>query len=189
MKGHFIIPIVFLAFILACEKSTPEVSNDVKWNSNKEEDSSDTELISEGKGKARSGSLRFKADLISAVDFIKLRGEVPAQEDLAQLAKEHVVILEVEDAKATTGIYSSKRLLLSKEDLSSYMMAGITNDLIVIQGDETYLAHSTLFDKDIGTTAGGNTLRVFLFFNDLDDSKPFDIQFNDRLFGTGSIKL
>lgn len=137
---------------------------------------------------ARSG-ISYNADLVTAFEFIERRGEKPDPGDKEQLRKEHVMILEIEDHTTKESTLHSERLRMSDEALASYMMSGIVEDVMVIQGEDSLFAHSAHFDKDIGGTSGARKLRAFLFFNNIDGKKKIETHYFDRLFGAGHIKL
>lgn len=181
---------MFSVLFASCEKQAEQLEAPIARSIGKVKNSREIPPVVEvTEGEAASGSVQFTADLISAIDFIKQRGETPLQEDIPALEKEHVLILEMEDLQARSGIYASKRIQFSEENVARYMLSGLIQDAVVIQENEKHYANAVQFDKDMGTTAGSRKLRAFLFFNDLDKNKPFDIQYFDRIFGTGQINL
>lgn len=145
--------------------------------------------IKKGDHEILVNGIYYKTDLISALEFIERKGEKADEKDVAQLKKESVLILDIELNEATTSIFDSEHLTMSRDEAMSYMMHGIIGDIHVEQNKEEHLAHTVLVDKDSGQWSGKGGLRFFLFFNDLDPDKKMQTTYYDRLFGGGAITL
>lgn len=131
-------------------------------------------------------NVQYKVDLMSALRFIEIKGERVAEEDIKDLEKESVLILEIAVNEGVKDVFESDKLGYDKEEAVKYLMGEIGNDLTLFQGEEEFQTQAIQYD---GNLTGANKIRVFFFFTELDSSKETTIKYYDRLFGAGLINL
>src|SRR3989338_3245114 len=128
--------------------------------------------------------IRYSIDVLSALEFLNRRGEEPDPNDVADLRRESVLILEMESTEELQEIFFSSRMQMDKEDAIKYLIGEISNDLVLKQGENEYSATGLQYDGMLK-----NKLRLFLFYKDIDVHAAIHVSFYDRLFGAGLIQL
>jgi len=188
MKTNYLfIGIIACCFSFGCETDTSFVGAKATIGGQSEKvigSSSTNKQKFETNVKSING-VSFKADLMSADEFLKRRGEVVSENEAVKLSKESVLLFEV-TLESGAAILDAQSLQISQNELPSYMMAQLKNDLIIVQNNKSYSATDVLFD---GNSVSRNKIRAFLFFNQLSIDKKIQTKYNDRLFGSGTIIL
>lgn len=131
--------------------------------------------------------IHFQVNCYSAADFLMKSGRTITASDADALKKETVIQLTIADTAVHKSVKNHPRLLLSDEEMSSYLQQGIMNDFTVLQGEEVLFPIGTQLES-AGSTLQ-NKINLFLFFNNIDRTKELKIQYNDQLFGAGLIRL
>lgn len=131
--------------------------------------------------------IRFQVNCYSATDFLMKSGRTITASDVEALKKETVIQLTIADTAAHKSVKNHPRLLLSDEEMSSYLQQGIVDDFTVLQGDDVLFPVGSQLES-AGSTVQ-NKINLFLFFNNIDRTKELKIQYNDQLFGAGLIRL
>jgi hypothetical protein len=128
----------------------------------------------------------YQCTMISALDYLKRKGEKPDKIDLVQLEKETVFIYEISIQNQTKKIMDSPRIEMNDDDLMKYLAGTVSNDFEVEQDGKTYISNGALYE---GTVGNGNTLRIYFFLKGLDLNRKMMIRYYDRIFGSGFIKI
>ena len=128
--------------------------------------------------------IQYAIHVMSALDFVKRKGETPEVEDIDVLKKETVLFLEFESEG--TNILESEQIQLSEEEVFQYVTSKISGDIEIEQEGELISPDGVLLDR---STRGTNKLRTILFFSTLNHEKEFLFKYKDQLFGAGEIKL
>lgn len=131
--------------------------------------------------------IHFQVNCYSAADFLMKSGRKITASDTEELKKETVVQLTIADTAAHKSIKEHPRLLLSEEEISSYLQQGILTDFTILQGKEVLFPVGSQLESTGSTLQ--NKINLFLFFNNIDRTKELKIQYNDQLFGAGLIRL
>ena len=133
------------------------------------------------------GDLQFEVSCYSAVDFLMKTGRQINASDIEELKKESVVLLTIADTSHHKKIKNHPRLSFTDEELSNYLNNEILSDFSVIQGGNTFFPFG-IQQEDIGSPFQ-NKINLLFFFDNIDFSKEFKIQYNDQLFNTGLIRI
>lgn len=121
---------------------------------------------------------------LPALDYLSRKGEKVSNEDRADLMEESVFMLEFELQDSHKEIEKSSLLKLSKDDLGQYMIGQVSNDFKINQENRTFTPNASHYEGIVG-----GKIRVTFFFRDVDLSKKVEIQYVDRVFGNGLIKM
>ena len=130
--------------------------------------------------------IRYRFNVLTALDYLKQKGEQPSEQDISALKKEFVAILEIETLEAIKDVFSSEKLKMNKEDVIKYLMGEISADIELLQDDKEFAPTGVQYD---GMLTGANKFRLFLFFKDLNVERTVVLKYYDRLFGAGLINL
>lgn len=187
-----LIPLMLFFVLISCEKdsglnASENAGTDQTTGAKMQIEKRSADL-KEGEFIASNGVL-YSADVISALEFLQRKGEVPSGEDLESLKKENVLILEIETHESLSSIFDSKKIKFDKDEAMSYMMSGILGDVSILQNNEEISAYDVLLDKDISNASGNKKVRFFLFLNEFNTNDSYKIKYFDRLFGGGTINL
>ena len=142
--------------------------------------------VSTGSNKAIINEIQYSFNILSALDYLKGKGERPLPQHVEGLKKESVVIFEINSLEKIKDIYASEKIQMNKEDAIKYLMGSISTDITLVQDNKEFNTTGTQFD---GMLTGANTFRLFLFYKNVNVEKPITLKFYDRLFGAGMINL
>lgn len=144
--------------------------------------SSEPSPIGEPAAKNLNG-VHFVFKEIDALSYLERSGSQVAEADKKDLSDESVFMLEYQlsDGKSPK---ESPSIQLSPDQMTQYFMGNIIDDFSVSQGKQSFKANGVQYDGEIG-----NKLRVVFFFKGVDIMEKFEINYHDRLFGRGSMKL
>lgn len=129
--------------------------------------------------------IHYSFSVIEALEYLKIKGEVVAKEDVESLSTEQVVLMEMSLSDKNKDIWESKKLLLSEEDAMNYLTGVIASDLTIEQGGKEFTSNGVNYSGKIGAR---NTIKIQFFFKGLEKSKPMKAVYYDRLFGAGIVK-
>ncbi len=143
------------------------------------------EIIEDSRTK-KIADIEYHYSMVNALDFVQRSGNSVAEEDIAGLEKESVVIFEFRTDKETESAFDSNSLKMSKDDAIQYLMSGISDDFVVKQNGTEFKPAGCNYEGQIGER---NKLRVMFFMNGLEKNDPFTIEYYDQLFGKGLMKF
>ena len=123
---------------------------------------------------------------ISSLNYLKRIGKYPSREDELQLAKESVHMLELVGHKPSGSIFENSGIKRNQADAIKYLVGDIEKDFVIVQNEKRIKPLGVQYDGVIGT---GQKIRVAFFMEGIDLSHPYTIEYYDRLFGKGLIKL
>lgn len=190
MKQVIGIATVFCLALTACSDSQMQVGDraTITGQVSSRNAVQKTQVVNQKKGSIEKSyeDISYSADLISAFEFIERRGEKPAEADRKDLENESVVIFEMSCNEGVSSIFESKKIKMSQEDATAYLMDNVGKDFTVVQGEKEHTPHTVLYD---GHLTGANKIRVFLFFNELEKNEKSQFKYYDRLFGAGFMNL
>jgi len=132
----------------------------------------------------KHGEIEYSIHTMSALEFIKLKGENPEVEDIDQLREETVVFFEFESEESN--ILKSKKIQIPKNEVFQYLRRDILENVEIEQKGEKNKANGVIYDRSLN---GTNKLRVILFFSTVNHEKEFLFNYKDKLFGAGEIEL
>ncbi len=130
--------------------------------------------------------ISYTYDLISAIDFLKRKGEQPDAADLESLKRESVLILEISTGENILSIFDSPRMTMDQEESVQYLLGQINSDLVLYQGEQEFSPSGSLPDA---LQVGTNSIRTFFFFTDVNSEESAEIKYYDRLFDNGFIHI
>jgi hypothetical protein len=145
--------------------------------------------------RSKSGSIAVKIyngvsysiDLINAVDFVTRKGEKLDLSERLELSKESVAILKIDlNNIKETSVFESSKMTMNKEDALQYLVGQILDDLTVEQNGQSISPVGVEYDAGV---SGSQTIKVFLFFNNINLNKPSNAVYYDRLFGAGLMRF
>lgn len=132
------------------------------------------------------GKLSFGFSSVSATNYLSRIGKSVKLEDAESLKKESVFMLVIGNKDATKDILESEQLTMDSQDAVQYLIGKVTEDFVVIQKDKRITPEGVQYDGKIGS---GEKIRLTFFFKEINLEEPFTIEYYDRLFGKGIIKM
>ena len=129
--------------------------------------------------------IHYSFSVIEALEYLKIKGEVVAKEDVESLSTEQVVWMEIGLSNKNKDIWQSAKLLLSEEDAMNYLTGVVASDLTIEQGGKEFSASGVNYSGKIGAI---NTIKIQFFFKGLATNKPMKAVYYDCLFGAGIVK-
>lgn len=121
---------------------------------------------------------------VSALEYLANKGVEPEEDDIRDLDDERVIIMEF--SEEVYDIFKSKKLQLSQDDLIMYLCDGIKEDVTIIQEGKSTRPNAVQYEGKIGS---GDRIRATFFLTGIRDDSPFQIQFYDKIFGNGFVKI
>jgi hypothetical protein len=131
-----------------------------------------------------TNGITYRFHAISALDYLDRKGVNPEKEDLAHLREESVILLEM--SEEVHDIFESKKLQLSQDDLVMYLCDGIKEDFTIVQEGEVIKPNAVQYEGKIGS---GDRIRATFFIKGINESLPIQIQYYDKIFGNGFVKI
>lgn len=128
----------------------------------------------------------YKMSCMSGLDFVLGKGENPGEKYREELERETVVFLEFTHNEQGKDLLELPQMQLSKDDAMSYLAGSISSDIKLMNGEDELSPEGVLFE---GTTTGANKVRVIFFFGEVQKEEKIKLEYYDRLFGAGLIKL
>lgn len=182
--------VVLTLLIWGC--STDPVKKDYTFKPDelKSEGENSVLLISEGESQIgepltlKKSELSYVFNEVPALDYLRRKGEHVSKDDLEDLKGESVFMLEIKEKDRYKKITDSPFLKLSKDELGQYMVGKIVDDFRILQGGKTFKPNGSSYQNTIG-----NKIRVSFYMKDVDLSKEFKIEYNDRVFGAGLMRI
>lgn len=123
---------------------------------------------------------------VSALDYLSRAGKNPSSEDRKELANESVFMLELVGHKPSGSIFENAGMELSEDDATKYLIGEIEKDFVLIQNEKRFKPLGVQYDGKIGN---GQKIRVAFFMEGVNLNLPYTIEYYDRLFGKGLVKL
>ncbi len=182
--------VVLILLIWGC--STDSVNKDYTFKPDelKSEGENPVLLISEGESQIgepltlKKSELSYVFNEVPALDYLRRKGEHISKGDLEDLKRESVFMLEIKEKDRYKKITDSPFLKLSKDELGQYMVGKIVDDFRILQGGKTFKPNGASYQNTIA-----NKIRVSFYMKDVDLSKEFKIEYNDRVFGAGLMRM
>ncbi len=131
-------------------------------------------------------SVSFVFKDVSALDYLSRIGNPPSEEDRLDLEKESVFMLELVGHKPSGSVFENSGMNLSEEEATKYLIGEIEKDFVIVQKDKKFKPLGVQYDGFIGT---GQKIRVAFFMEGVNLNLPYTIEYYDRLFGKGLVKL
>ena len=138
------------------------------------------------KSKEKIKGIQYSISSMNGLQFVERKGERVSPADIEDLKKETVVFLEFEHNEAGKDLLDLDALKMNKDDAIKYLSGAIASDISIENGDSPIVPNGIMYE---GTSSGSKKVRVILFFSGCENQKEIEIQYNDRLFGAGLIKL
>jgi hypothetical protein len=123
---------------------------------------------------------------VSALDYLDRVGEVPSSQDKIALADESVFMLEFVGHKFSGSIFENSEMAKPESEATQYLIGEIEKDFTIVQGGKRCVAQGVQYDGKIGSD---QKIRVAFFLKGVDLALPYTIEYYDRLFGKGLVKL
>lgn len=191
MKYGFHISILILLVLVGCsEETTIEKNYILKSDGSKVYRTEGIELTllkkdEQGNVKNFEGvSFVFKD--IGALDYLSRTGNIPSAEDRMDLANESVFMLELVGHKPSGSIFENAGMTHTEDDATQYLIGEIEKDFTIIQNGKSFKSQGVQYDGKIGSD---QKIRVAFFMKGVDLKLPYTIEYYDRLFGKGLVKL
>ncbi|MEX2482917.1 MAG: hypothetical protein WED10_00055 [Brumimicrobium sp.] len=129
----------------------------------------------------------YEVKPISAIDFLERKGESIAPDDIEQLKKESVFILDISSLSTSKRTpFSLEQCTLDKETAIEHFAFNLEKEVQVKQGAKIFQPTGSHFERDFGVS---DRLRVVFFFKDLSLNKSFEFIYIDRLFGAQELNF
>lgn len=182
--------IICSAFLFACSDSTPK-GGTVHSNNSGDTFISMKESVGEETNSNESNSKTFNGitysfKLMSALDFLKHKGELVAESDKKELSKEVVLIATFKNSEAHKSIFEADQITMDQEAATQYLVGTLAQDLTLEQGGKSIVPSGVQYEKSI---AEMGQLRAFFYFDGINGAKKTKIIYYDRLFGAGLIRF
>lgn len=132
------------------------------------------------------GGISFGFSSLLANDYLSRIGKKVSADDEESLKKESVFMLVIATKSATKDILESEELTLDLDEATQYLIGKVTEDFVVLQHNKRIKPEGVQYDGKIGS---GDKLRLTFFFKEVNLSETFTIEYYDRLFGKGLIKM
>jgi hypothetical protein len=131
-------------------------------------------------------NIHYNFDVLSALDFLEIKGEHPSPKDEQSLRNESVVILEIQTLENIQDIFLSEKLTFNKEDAIKYLVGDVAADFTLVQDKEEFTPTGVQYD---GMLTGTTKIRLFIFYKNVNVKREVKFKFYDQLFGAGMINL
>jgi len=131
-------------------------------------------------------SVSFVFKDVSALNYLTRSGNTPTPEDRKELQNESVFMLELVGHKPSGSLFENSEMSLSQNEATKYLIGAIEKDFTIIQNKKRFKPQGVQYDGVIGT---GQKIRVAFFMNGVDLNSKYTIEYYDRLFGKGLMKL
>ncbi len=185
-------------FVFATLLLTVSCSNDPEKEKEEVSSNSDVSVVTDGESisliyekgesgvpeKIEFGGVSYMFKELTALDYLNGKGEKVLDADRADLEKESVFMLEFKLQDSHRDIKDSPLLKLSKDDLGQYLIGKVSDDFKIYQDNKTFVPAASHYEGIIG-----DKIRVTFFFQEVDLSKKIEIEYVDRVFGNGLIKM
>lgn len=132
------------------------------------------------------GEVNYKVNALTAVDYLARKGEHIASSDYDNISKESVFMLEFSVDDLHKKILENESIQLSKDDAATYFVGDVQKDFTIIQSGHEYKPNGVMYE---GTNGKQNTIRLTFFLKDIDVHRNYSVEYYDRLFGKGLVKL
>lgn len=129
-------------------------------------------------------SFVFKS--VSSLDYLERSGEKVDDSDRKSLENESVFMIEFVGHKLSGSIFDQGENSLSEQDATKYLIGEIENDFVVIQNKKRIKPLGVQYDGKIGNS---QKIRVTFLMEGVNLKKDHTIEYNDRLFGKGKVRL
>ncbi len=188
MKHLFYIVTIF--FMSCSEEKTKETNYIVKSDGSIVYKSEGIELtlLEEGeRGNVKNfEGVSFVVKDVSALDYLQRTQRNVSSADREELKRESVFMLELVGHKPSGSIFGNNEIQMSEEDATKYLVGEVESDFVVIQNEKRFKPNGVQYDGRIGT---GQKIRVTFFMEGVNLKLPYTIEYYDRLFGKGLVKL
>lgn len=184
--------IVCLGFLASCAQDDPSEDKDYIVKSDGsivyKTEGLELTLLEEGEsGNVRNfDGVSFVFKDVSAVNYLERIGQFPSSEDQKSLMNESVFMIEHVGHKPSGSIFENAGMVMDEQEATQYLIGDIEIDFVVVQNNTRYTPEGVQYDGKIG---GDQKIRSVFFLKGVDLSQPYTIEYYDRLFGKGLIKL
>lgn len=190
MKYIFYISVLFSLFACSEEKTTVDKNYIIKADGSKVYKSEGIELtlLEEGEqGNVKNfDGVSFVFKDVSSLDYLSRTGNLPSAEDRKELADESVFMLELVGHKPSGSIFENAGMAVSEDEATKYLIGEIEKDFVIVQKGKRIKPLGVQYDGIVGT---GQKIRVTFFMEGVNLNLPYTIEYYDRLFGKGLVKL
>lgn len=131
--------------------------------------------------------IRFSFAAISALDFLARNNKIPTAADAEDLKEETVIIVELSDTNQFHSVFNNVHATLSKDEMIQYLVGDFVNDFWLTQNGKRINPNGIQYEGIIG--ANENKIRVLTFFTGINIQENYTIQYTDKLFDAGIIKV
>ncbi len=177
--------IIFLFFLISCEEKQP-IKTIEKHKLEQREALKYTLDNSKITGTIKKiNNYQYSVNLISAYDYIRIKHESIEPGDISELKQEKILLLEIDDLK-NRKILDEKKIRISKDEMTKYLIGSITNDISLVTKNKNIYPLNVNFETAHGAE---NKLKFVFFFDSKINSKIDHVEFYDRFFGSGLIRL
>lgn len=145
-------------------------------------------LLEEGEsGNVRNfDGVSFVFKDVSALNYLERIGQFPSSEDQKSLMNESVFMIEHVGHKFSGSIFENAGMVMDEQEATQYLIGDIENDFVVVQNNKRFTPEGVQYDGKIG---GDQKIRSVFFLKGVNLSQPYTIEYYDRLFGKGLVKL
>ncbi len=184
-----IIPLFFSGLFLAsCSGDVQTETNTIAPSSSQStlsQEAADLPEQESFKNTKTIGGFEYRVSVMNMLEFLDRKGETPAPEDRVSLQKQSLLFLEIA-SNDPGSIFDSKDIIMSREDISRYLMAEVKSDITVQQAQKRLSCVDVLYEGQWGKS---NALRVAFLIDKPEPGVPCQITYYDRITGNGLIKF
>ena len=192
VKPLICVMIIGCYFLCSCKEKT-ELTDDLEAvnDSSELEESFSLKFVKKGDDKNHKRQaykeVGYEVKTISAIEFLEIEGENISSDDMDELKKESVFILDITSlSKSSRSPFTLKQCSLNKEKAIEYFSFKLEDKIHVKQNGESFQPTGSHFERDFGLS---DRLRVILFFKNVDLNQSLEFFYQDNLFGAGKLNF
>lgn len=186
-KALLIYMLIVGCYLLGGCKEKTELSDDLKTVNDTSELTENISLEFVKKGDSKNlkrqayKEVGYEIKTISAIEFLERNGENVSSEDIEELKKESVFILDITSlSKSTRSPFSLDQCTLDKEKAIEYFSFKLEDKIHIKQSGQSFRPTGSHFERDFGLS---DRLRVVMFFKNVDLNESLEFIYQDYLFG------
>jgi hypothetical protein len=187
----FLFTAVLLSSLLfSCETESKDNSSTPVGAGDADSQSSSQQLLpyqrrEDYRASKRIGGIDYKVSIVSALDFLKRKGEKLTQEEQESIKNEQVCFVDIIDIRTHKDIFEHDNIQHSKSKLIQYLMMNVEKDIIAFQGKKEFSPTASFYEGQYTK----NGLRMYFYFKELNLNSPVELLFNDNILNQGLIRF
>ena len=189
---RFFICISLITVLLSCSSKERDKSYTYKKDGSRTSLNGGSELESgqlmnqKAANRKEFGNLTFGFNEVTAINYVERTGNHISAEDKKELEDESVFMLEIETKEQSIDILTVAEISMNEDDATQYLIGKVLDDFSIQQDGIKILPEGVQYDGKIGS---GDKIRLVFFVQGVNLGKEYTIEYYDRLFGKGLVKM